>query len=316
MWPITILAFCDHAPHGLLPRARWHWNCSFMVVMTQGNGGSASFTGTAKAIFRNAMEDDILGTAARVAYYFFLALFPAIIALFALTGIVGGDDAFDWIMSHVREGLPGDAASMLEGFVSEITGESRTGLLSLGIIGVLWAASNSLNGLTIGLNRMYNVEEERSWWKRRLVSIGLLIAAGIALSVGALALMAGPELVGFLGLGAVVGYLTWLMAFVLIAALLWLFYFLLPNADQKGRHKEVLIGAVTGTGVWILASVLFRVYVSNFGNYTATYGVLGGVIILLLWLYITALAILFGGQVASTLQEGDETASEGAAASA
>jgi len=276
----------------------------------------ADFTGTAKTIFRKAMEDDILGTSARVAYYFFLSLFPAIIALFALTGIVGGDDAFDWIMSQVREGLPGDAEAMLEGFVREITGERRPGLLSLGVIGLLWAASSGFNGLTIGLNKMYNVEEDRSWWKRRLMAIGFLIAAGIALNVGALAMMAGPEVVGFLGLGEAVGYLTWAVAFVLIAALLWLTYFILPNTDQKGRHKEVLIGAVTGTGVWILASILFRVYVSNFGSYSATYGVLGGVIILLLWLYITALAILFGGEVAATLQEGDETASESAAAPA
>jgi len=89
----------------------------------------ADFMGTTKTIFREAMEDDILGTAARVAYYFFLALF-------ALTGIVGGEDAFDWIMSRVREGLPGDAESILEGCVREITGESRPGLPSLGIIGV------------------------------------------------------------------------------------------------------------------------------------------------------------------------------------
>jgi membrane protein len=263
----------------------------------------AEITNTTKAVFKNAMEDDIAGTAARVAYYFFLALFPAIIALFALTGIVGGDRAFEWVMSQVRQGLPGEAETMLEQFLLEITGQSRPGLLSVGILGVLWAASNSFNGLTIGLNRMYNVDEHRSWWKRRLIAIGLLIATAIVLNIGATAILAGPELIGALGFDVVVGYLTWGMAFLLVTGLFWLTYYLLPNADQRGGAREVLIGAVIGTLLWAGASVLFRLYVSNFGNYSATYGFLGGVIILLLWLYITALAILFGGEVAATLQQ-------------
>ena len=276
----------------------------------------AELAETTKTIFRKAVEDDILGTAARVAYYFFLALFPAIIALFALTGIVGGDRAFEWIMAQVRDGVPGDAEFFLEEFLQEITGESRPGLLSIGIIGVLWAASNSFNGLSIGLNRMYNVDEDRSWWKRRLYAVGLLIASGIILNLGAIAILAGPEIAAAAGLGELIVYWSWAMAFALITALFWLTYYILPNTDQSGGKKEVLIGAITGTVVWILASVLFRLYVSNFGDYSATYGLLGGVVILLLWLYITALAILFGGEVAATLQEQGECGSARVAQSA
>ncbi len=258
---------------------------------------------TIRTVLKKAMADDILGTAARVAYYFFLAIFPAIIALFALAGIIGGDQAFDWIMSRVRQGLPQDAESIVEQFVAGITGESRPGLLSVGILGVLWAASSSFNGLTIGLNKMYDVEEGRSWWKRRLVAAGLFIAAGIVLNLGAAAILAGPELIRALGLDAFVVYATWAAAFAVITALFWLTYYLLPHADQSSGKKEVLIGAVVGTVVWALASVLFRTYVANFGSYAATYGVLAGVIVLMLWLYITALAILFGGEVAATLQQ-------------
>lgn len=258
---------------------------------------------TIKTVLQKAMADDILGTAARVAYYFFLAIFPAIIALFALAGIVGGDQAFEWIMSQVRQGLPQDAESIVEQFVGGITGESRPGLLSVGILGVVWAASSSFNGLTIGLNKMYDVEEGRSWWKRRLVAAGLFIAAGVVLNLGAAAILAGPELIRALGLDAIVVYATWAAAFVVITALFWLTYYLLPHADQSSGKKEVLIGAVVGTVVWALASVLFRTYVANFGSYAATYGVLAGVIVLMLWLYITALAILFGGEVAATLQQ-------------
>lgn len=262
-----------------------------------------AIVGTTKTIFRNALEDDITGTAARVAYYFFLALFPGIIALFAFAGIVGGDQAFEWAMSRVRQGLPDDAQTMLERFLAEITGQSRPGLLSVGILGVLWAASNSFNGLAIGLNRMYDVEEDRSWWKRRLMAVALLIGSAVAINVGAAAILAGPELARAVGLGSVVVYWSWLMAFVLIAALFWMTYYVLPNKDQKRGKKEVLVGAAVGTLLWVAASGLFRLYVANFGNYSATYGFLGGVILLMLWLYITALAILFGGEVAATLQQ-------------
>lgn len=263
----------------------------------------ADIIDTIKIVFKKALADDIMGTAARVAYYFFLAIFPGIIALFALAGIVGGDQAFEWIMSLVRQGLPQDAEVMIAEFVGEITGESRPGLLSLGILGVLWAASNSFNGLTIGLNKMYNIDEYRSWWKRRLGAVGLLIASGILLNLGATAILAGPELARLLGLDAAVVYVTWASAFLFITALFWLTYYLLPNTDQSSGKIQVLIGAAVGTVLWILASVLFRAYVANFGSFGATYGVLGGVIVLMLWLYITALAILFGGEVAATLQQ-------------
>jgi membrane protein len=261
----------------------------------------ADFKTTVKRIFKDSAEDDIPGAGARVAFFFALAIFPAIIALFAITGIAGGDDAFQWIMERIRQGMPEDAATQFEGFVEEITGTERPGLLSVGLLGVVWAASNAFNGLTIGLNRMYGVEEERSWLKRRLLSVGMLILAGIVLNLGTIAIIAGPELAEVVGLGAVVGYLSWLLAFALLTALLWITYYILPNRDQSGWKREVLIGAVCGTTVWIVASALFRVYVSNFGNYSATYGFVGGIIILLLWLYITAISILFGGEVASTL---------------
>lgn len=271
---------------------------------------------TPKTVVQKAVEDDIAGTAARVAYYFFLALFPAVIALFAFAGILGGDQAFEWVMSRVRQTLPQDAQGMLQRFLGEITGQSRPGLLSVGILGVLWAASNSFNGLAIGLNRMYGVDEDRSWWKRRLIAIGLLIASAFALNLGAVAILAGPEIIGALGLGSLTVVWTWVMAFVLIAGLFWLTYYLLPNKDQARGKKEVLIGAAVGTVMWVLASALFRMYVANFGNYSATYGFLGGVIILMLWLYITALAILFGGEVAATLQEAHSRGGTKAPASA
>lgn len=256
-----------------------------------------------REILREAMRDRITGEAAKTAYYFFLSLFPLILALFALTGILGGAAAFDWIMGRLERALPGEAATYLEQFVREVTGESRPGILSFSILFTLWSASNIFTALAEGLNRMYDLEEGRPWWKRRLISLAALVLGSVLLIGGSVALLAGPELLSFLGLGPTLEFLRLPLAIVMLALLMWLVYFLLPARDMRDAARPTLIGALVGTGLWLAATLGFRVYVSQFGRYDQTYGVVGGIIVLLLWLYLTALAILFGGEVAATLQQ-------------
>ena len=119
-------------------------------------------------IFRESLHDQLPGEAAKAAYYFFLSFFPAILALFALTGILGGDRAFEWIMERLALALPGQAEIYLAQFVREVTGDSRPGLLSLSVLLTLWASSNVFVALTQGLNVMYDLEETRRWWLRRV----------------------------------------------------------------------------------------------------------------------------------------------------
>jgi membrane protein len=256
-----------------------------------------------RLILREAMRDRITGEAAKTAYYFFLSLFPLILALFALTGIFGGAAAFDWIMGRLERALPGEAATYLEQFVREVTGESRPGILSFSILFTLWSASNIFTALGEGLNRMYDLEEGRPWWKRRLVSLAALVLGSVLLVGGSIALLAGPGFLAFLGLGPTLEFLRLPLAIVMLVLLMWLIYFLLPARDMRDAARPTLIGAVVGTGLWLLATLGFRVYVSQFGRYDQTYGFVGGIILLLLWLYLTALAILFGGEVAATIQQ-------------
>lgn len=256
-----------------------------------------------RQLVREAMADRITGEAAKAAYYFFLSFFPMILALFAFTGIFGGDAAFEWTMARLRTVLPGDSADYLQGFVDEITGESRPGMLSFGILLTLWSASHMFAILTEGLNAMYDLVENRPWWKRRLVALAALAAALVLLSGGSVVLLAGPELIEALRLGPVWHVLRWPLAFVCLAALMWLVYFLLPARDQRGSARPTAVGALVGAALWVLATVGFRLYVANFGTFSATYGFIGGIIVLLLWLYLTALAILFGGEVAATLEQ-------------
>jgi len=149
---------------------------------------------------------------------------------------------------------------------------------------------------------MYDVREDRGFLKKRGIALLLLVAGLVLLVGGALAIIAGVPIIRSLGVGPAAELGAWVLAFILVVALFALVYYVLPNRDQSRSKATVLIGAVVGALVWLLATTGFQVYVTNFGSYRATYGAIGAVIVLMFWLYLTALAILFGGEVASVLE--------------
>ncbi len=255
-----------------------------------------------RTVLKEAVADNITGESAKVAFYLFLSLFPLVIVLFGLTGIFGGDEAFAWIMGQLRTAAPGAASDFLERFVRQVTGSERPGLLSVGLVLLLWAASGGVAALADGLNAMYDVEEGRGWVKKRLLSLGLLAAVSILMTAGAALVVAGPEIFRRLGIGPWASYLRWPAAFGMLLLLFWILYFFLPDRDQRGVKRETTIGAVVGAGVWLGATALFRLYVSNLGSYSETYGFVGSVMVLLFWLYLSSLAILLGGEVAAVLE--------------
>lgn len=253
-------------------------------------------------IFREAVADNITGESAKVAYYFFLSLFPLILVLFALTGLIGGERAFGWIMTQIQGRVPPQTAGLLRGAVREITSRPEAGTLGIGLLLTLWAASGGVAALADALNRMYDVREDRGFLKKRGIALLLLVAGLVLLVGGAVAIIAGVPIIRSLGVGTAAEIGAWVLAFVLVVALFALIYYVLPNRDQSRSKTTVLVGAVVGAIVWLLATTGFQVYVANFGSYRATYGAIGAVIVLMLWLYLTALAILFGGEVASVLE--------------
>jgi membrane protein len=250
-----------------------------------------------------AIEDNITGEAAKAAYYFFLSLFPMLIVLFAATGLVGGEAAFNRIMAWLDTALPDDAIGQVESVVREITQQRRPGILSVGLLLSIWAASNFFAALGDGLDGMFGVRGRSSWLRKRLKAILLMFVGGALLIAAAVALVAGPQIAGALGLSPLAHWLAWPIAVLTLVALLFLVYYILPALDQAGMRRELLIGAVVGTAVWILATIGFRLYVSHIAAFERTYGVIGGIIVLLLWLYITSLAILLGAEVAHVIAE-------------
>jgi membrane protein len=256
-----------------------------------------------KRVVLEAVDDNITGEAAKATYYFFLSLFPMILVTFALTGMLGGEAAFDHIMAWLGSAMPDEATTMLEAVVREVTHQRNPGALSIGLVMTLWAASNYFAALGDALDTMFGVRDRSSWLRKRLKAF-LLMVLGAGLLIGsAVALLAGPEITHALGIRQFFAWLAWPLVFAALVGLFWLTYYILPAHDQASIRRELLIGAVVGTGLWLLATVLFRLYVSGIADFGRMYGFIGGIIVLLLWLYITTLAVLLGAEVAHVLAE-------------
>jgi membrane protein len=258
---------------------------------------------TGRRIVTESIEDNVTGEAAKATYYFFLSLFPMILVGFALTGFIGGESAFDRIMAWIREAMPGDAEAMLEGVVREITQDRNAGALSFGLLLTLWAASNFFAALGDALDTMFGVRDRSSWFRKRGKAFLLMILGAAVLLGSAAVLLAGPQIAGMIGLPEAAAFIAWPVVFLALVALFWMTYYILPAHDQNSMRRELLVGAVVGTVLWLLATLVFRFYVHNVADFQRMYGFIGGIIVLLLWLYITSIAILLGAQTAHVLAD-------------
>jgi membrane protein len=261
-----------------------------------------------KRTAREASEDDCLGLAAQLAYYFFLALFPAVLFLLALASFFPLTNFVDDTVSTLRPIAPADVLRLLEDQLRRLSNADSGGILTFGILGALWSSSAAVVAIIGSLNRAYDIDEGRPWWKVRLTAIGLTIALAFFLLVSFTLIVAGPTIAGFLassfGLGAVFEWgwkiVQWPLAFLLVATAIGLVYYFAPDAEQD--WVWITPGAVIGTLLWVLASLGFKFYVANVGDYNASYGAVGGVIVLLLWLYISGLAILIGAELNAEIE--------------
>jgi membrane protein len=271
----------------------------------------AAITATSKGALRAAKEDDISGEAAKVAFYAFMSLFPLILVLLTLTGILGGQAAFHAIMGRIQSSLPAETAGLLEQYVREVTDRPQPGLLSIGALLTLWSASGAFAALGESLNAVFDVEDRRSFFKKRGIALVFALAVGVVLLAAAIALLAGPEIAGALGVRGVWAFAQWPVVFGMIAVVLYATYRFLPERQPLVRGSDRWVGAFVGAAVWVVATAVFRFYVSHFGNYAKTYGALGAVIILLLWLLISAAVVLLGGEVAMARARRTTTARAG-----
>jgi membrane protein len=276
---------------------------------------SRSWRYVLRRTWREFSSDQCTDLAAALTYYAVLALFPAAIALTSLLGLVGqGDEAVEEVLSIVKDLGGGSMVQSIEPTLRDLSQSQTAGLaLVLGLAGALWSASGYVGAFGRAMNRMYEIGEGRPIWKLRpvmllLTMVLVVLAAAVLLALvltGSVAQSVGEAL----GLGST-GILVWQIAkwpvllavVVLIVALL---YYATPNIRQP-RFRWVSVGAVLAIVVWIVLSAAFGFYVASFSSYDKTYGTLGGVIVFLLWLWLTNLALLFGAELDSELERGRE----------
>jgi membrane protein len=259
-------------------------------------------------------EDDCMGLAAQLAYYFILALFPALLFLLALASFFPIERVTDEVMRGLATVAPPDVVRLITEQMRRISESDQGGLLTLGILGALWSSSSALVGLISALNTAYDIREGRAWWKVRLLAIGLTIALAIFLLISSTLVIAGPEIAGKIadtfGLGAAFTWtwniLQWPFALMLVITALALVYYYGPDVRQKWVWFSP--GAALATLLWLGISLGFRGYLQFAADYDAAYGTIGGVIILLLWLYLSGFAILVGAELNSEIDNASQPA--------
>lgn len=280
------------------------------------SGKSKSGINVIKRSVKEFSADDMLTYAAAVAYQVFFSLFPFIIFLLSLLGLLRIPGFFDFLLQQSQTVMPDQAFSLLEGIVNQIRGQAAGGVLSFGVIVALWSASSAVRMTMHAMNMAYDVEEERPAWKKIPLSIlyTLLLAALIIVAVGFIVLggQAAQWVSDLVGLGDIfVTLWTWLripLAVLLLVVILALVYDLFPNFDQPFRL--ITPGAILAVIVWIAASLGFSFYVKNFASYSATYGAVAAVIVILFYFFISAAVVLFGAEVNAELYREVEEPSE------
>jgi membrane protein len=260
-----------------------------------------------KIFITKLKTDPIPDWAATLAYYFMLSIFPLLIFILALIPYFQFD--IHTITQFINDYVPEGIANILSTTVLDVITEPQGGLVSFGILATIWSASNGMNALIRAVNRSYNIEETRNFVLLRIASIFLTIAMIIVIIVTLLLPVFGHVIIETLETyfflphetATILNTLRWILGIGLMTFVLMVLYKIAPNVNLT--FKQVIVGAVAATVGWQIISIAFSTYVSNFGNYTATYGSLGGVIILMLWFFLTGMILVIGGEINATLYQ-------------
>ncbi|HJW23859.1 MAG TPA: YihY/virulence factor BrkB family protein [Rhodocyclaceae bacterium] len=261
-----------------------------------------------RELYQEINDDDIFNGAAALGFWLTLAVFPAMIFLMAILPYLPVARVDQAIMDLLRQALPDTAAQMFAGVVDEVTREQRGGVLSFGLVATFWAASAGMYAVMQQLNVTYDVTEGRSFLKARGTSLGLSLLFGV-LVVGAFSLVVlGGVMQDWIGnhfgtsdlLLDFFALFRWVMIVLALLLGFALIYYLGPDVEQE--FKFITPGSVLAALLLVAASLAFKVYATNFGDYNATYGSIGAVIILMLWLYIAGLVILLGSEINALIE--------------
>jgi membrane protein len=271
-------------------------------VSGSGRQGKAGLGQVTRRSFTKFSSDDMMTYAAAVSYQVFFSLFPFIIFLLALLGFLNLQPVFDFLLQQSKAVMPQSAFGLVQSITKQVQSQASGGIMSFGVIVALWSASSAVRMVMHALNIAYDVEDRPGWKKIPLSVLYTLVLATLLITAAGLMFM-GPQLVQPLlqplGLGQI--FLTvWTYARIPVAVVLLmvavaLIYWLFPNVKQPFRF--ITPGAVIAVIVWILASLAFSFYVATFSSYSATYGALASVVVLLLYFLISTAILLLGAEI-------------------
>jgi len=254
-----------------------------------------------RLLWHRIEEDDLPGLSAQLAYFFLLSLFPLLIVLFTLLPYF--PIPHQNILGMIRDFAPAEAMALIEKNVKEIMSQRNGGLLSFGIIGTIWSASNGINAIVRAFNKAYNVKESRSFIVARgtaiLLTFGMIFVFLLALILPVFGKEIGLFLFSQLGYTKefikIWNTLSWLGSAIILFLIFTGLYWIAPNVKHKCR--SAFPGAIFATIGWIISSMGLSFYVGNISNYSLTYGGIGAIIVLMIWLYLSAFIIILGGEV-------------------
>ena len=263
--------------------------------------------GTLKRTVQEFREDKLQHWAAALTYYAVLSIFPALLVMVSLVGLLANPERVTRVLTDtVAEMGPSTAADTFQGPIESITSNRGAAgvMFVVGIVAALWSASGYVSAFADACNTIYEVDEGRPFWKLKPLQLAVTFVLILLAAVVALALVLSGPIVSALGSSLGIGetaltawrFAKWPAMIVLVLLIFGVLYYTAPNARVRGV-RWVTVGALAALVAWVFASAVFAVYVANFGSYDKTYGTLGGVVVFLLWMWITNMAILLGAEL-------------------
>jgi membrane protein len=261
--------------------------------------------------------NDVFGRAAELAFCFLFSLFPLILVMMTLFGLFSSRsiELQNNLLSYFAAILPSEAFQLLRKVAEELAAHATRGKLTFGIVSSLWFVSGGVSAMIDALNLAYGVRETRSWFKVRATALGLSLLISILVATALFLALAGGQVVDWLGRGLRLQPIVVLLwkaiqlptAILLVAVSCSLIYLIGPDLKERHYLSWLTPGSVFGVLVWLGASFGFRMYLHFFNDFSASYGSLGAVMILLAWLYVTGLAYLIGGEINAEIERAGET---------